>query len=121
MSRTSRSQGRQRHKRVLKAAKGYVGGRRKLYTVAKGAVQRGMLYAFRDRRTKKRDFRRLWIMRINAAARLHGLTYSRLINGLKRADVELDRSVLAELAVRSPDAFAELALLAKEKLEPRPA
>jgi large subunit ribosomal protein L20 len=118
MARAGRSHdSRKRRKRVLKAAKGYFGGRRKLYTVAKHAVEKGLQYAYRDRRTRKREFRRLWIVRINAAARLHGLTYSRFLNGLKRADVQLDRSVLAELAVNNPDAFAELASLARKELE----
>jgi large subunit ribosomal protein L20 len=117
MPRAGRSyDSRQRRKKVLKAAKGYYGGRRKLYTVAKGAVQKGLVYAYRDRRTRKREFRRLWIIRINAAARLHGLSYSRFMNGLKLAGVELDRSVLSELAITDPSAFADLANLAKEQL-----
>jgi large subunit ribosomal protein L20 len=117
MARSRRSyDSRRRRKRLLKAAKGYYGGRRKLYTVARHAVEKGLQYAFRDRRVKKREFRRLWIVRINAAARMHGLSYSRFLSGLKRADVELDRSVLAELAVNDPAAFAGLAL-AKEHLE----
>jgi len=118
MARAGRSyDSRRRRKRVLKAAKGYYGGRRKLYTVAKHAVDKGLQYAFRDRRARKREFRRLWIIRINAAAREHGLSYSRFMNGLLRAGVELDRSVLADLAVREPAAFADLATLAKEHLE----
>lgn len=118
MPRAGRShESRQRRNRVLKQAKGFFGGRRKLYTVAKHAVEKGMQYAYRDRRNRKREFRRLWIVRINAAARLHDLTYSRLINGLKLAGVELDRSVLADLAVNNPDAFADVAALAKEHLE----
>ena len=123
MARAGRSHdSRHRRKRVLKAAKGYFGGRRKLYTVAKHAVEKGLQYAYRDRRARKRVFRRLWIVRINAAARLNGLTYSRFMNGLKLAAVELDRSVLAELAVNDPKAFAELAELAKEHLDaPAPA
>ncbi len=104
---------RRRHKKVLDAAKGYFGGRRKLYTVAKSAVDKGRQYALRDRRRKKRDFRSLWIIRINAAAREHGVSYSRFIAGLKTAGVELDRSVLAELAVSDPKAFGELVALAK--------
>jgi large subunit ribosomal protein L20 len=107
---------RKRHKKVLKAAKGYFGGRRKLYTVAKSAVDKGRQYAFRDRRNKKRDFRGLWILRINAAAREHGLSYSKFIAGLKSAQVELDRSVLADLAVSDPKGFGELVALAKERL-----
>ena len=118
MSRAGRSSdSRRRRKKVLAAAKGYFGGRRKLYTVAKHTVDKGLQYAFRDRRARKRDFRRLWIIRINAAARIHGLSYSRFMNGLKRAEVELDRSVLATLAVEDPAAFADLATLAKEHLE----
>ena len=118
MPRAGRSHdSRKRRKKVLKAAKGYFGGRRKLYTVAKHAVEKGLQYAYRDRRNKKREFRRLWIVRINAAARLNGLTYSRFINGLKLAGVELDRSVLSELAVTDPAAFTDLANLAKENLD----
>jgi large subunit ribosomal protein L20 len=118
MPRAGRSHdSRKRRNRVLKSAKGYYGGRRKLYTVAKGAVEKGLQYAYRDRRNRKREFRRLWIIRINAAAREHGLSYSRLMNGLKRAGVELDRSVLAELAVTDPAAFAQIANLAKENLD----
>jgi len=118
MSRAGRSyDSRRRRKKVLKAAKGYFGGRRKLYTVAKHAVDKGLQYAYRDRRARKREFRRLWIIRINAAARLNGLTYSRFMSGLKRAEVELDRSVLANLAVNDPDAFVDLATLAKEHLD----
>jgi large subunit ribosomal protein L20 len=117
MARARRSyDARRRRRKILKAAKGNYGGRRKLFTVARHTVEKGLAYAFRDRRAKKRDFRRLWIVRINAAARLHGLSYSRLVNGLKRAEVELDRSVLAELAVTDPAAFAGLAALAKEHL-----
>ena len=116
MSRAGRKvHSRRRRKRVLKSAKGFFGGRRKLYTVAKHAVDKGLQYAFRDRRARKRDFRRLWIVRINAAARLHDLSYSRFIAGLKAAGVELDRSVLADLAVNDPQAFADLAALAKEQ------
>lgn len=110
---------RRRHKKVLKAAKGYFGGRRKLYTVAKSAVDKGLQYAFRDRRSKKRDFRSLWIVRINAAAREHGLSYSKLIAGLKAAQVDLDRSVLADIAVGDPPAFARLVALAQERLAAR--
>jgi large subunit ribosomal protein L20 len=118
MPRAGRSyDSRRSRKKVLKQAKGYFGGRRKLYTVAKHAVEKGLQYAYRDRRNRKREFRRLWIIRINAAARLHDLSYSRFMNGLKRAGVELDRSVLAELATNDPDAFANLANLAKENLD----
>lgn len=114
---TNSSASRARRKRVLQAAKGYFGGRRKLHTVAKHAVEKGMQYAYRDRRNRKREFRRLWIIRINAACREHGLSYSRFMNGLKRGEVELDRSVLAEIAVTEPQAFADLVAVAKENLE----
>ncbi len=105
-----------RKKQVLKAARGAFGGRSKLWKAAKETVERGWRYAYRDRRNKKRDFRRLWITRINAAAHLHELSYSRLMSGLKLAGVELDRKVLADLAVRDPAAFAALADLAREAL-----
>ena len=105
-----------RHKKVLKLAKGYRGGRGKLYRTAKETVNRAMRYATRDRKVRKRDFRKLWIERINAAARLNNLTYSVLIRGLKEAKVELDRKILADMAVRDADTFSRLALLAKEKL-----
>ncbi|HKK26720.1 MAG TPA: 50S ribosomal protein L20 [Gemmatimonadota bacterium] len=105
-----------RRKKILEEAKGYFGGRSKLYRPARNAVERGWSYAYRDRRRKKRDFRRLWISRINAAARQHGLSYSRFIAGLKAADVELNRKILADLAVREPEAFAELARIASEQL-----
>lgn len=103
-----------RKKKILKEARGYYGGRSKLYRTAKNAVERGWAYSYRDRRLRKRDFRRLWIARINAAARQNGLSYSRFVNGLKNADVELNRKMLADLAVRDPGAFTELAELAKE-------
>jgi len=100
----------------MKAARGAFGGRSKLWKAAKETVERGWRYAYRDRRNKKRDFRRLWITRINAAAHLHELTYSRLINGLKLAGVEVDRKILADLAVRDPQAFTALADRAREAL-----
>ena len=103
-----------RKKKLQKAAKGYFGGRSKLYRTTKDAVERGRANAYRDRRRRKRDFRRLWVARINAAARQNGISYSRFVNGLKKADVELNRKMLADLAVREPSAFAELAKLAKE-------
>ena len=103
---------RRRHKKTLKLAKGNVGGRRKLYRQARETVERGLTYAYRDRRVRKREFRGLWIVRINAAARTHGVTYSRLMAGLKKAGVDLDRKVLADLAVRDPAAFGDLARLA---------
>ncbi|MCL7971722.1 MAG: 50S ribosomal protein L20 [marine benthic group bacterium] len=103
-----------RKKKVLKQARGQFGARSKLYRTAKNAVERGWAYSYRDRRRRKRDFRRLWIARINAASREHDLSYSRFISGLKNAGVDLDRKALADLAVREPEAFAELARLAKE-------
>ncbi len=105
-----------RHRKVLKKAKGYYGARRKVYRVAKQAVTKAGQYAYRDRRQRKRQFRALWITRINAGARLHGLSYSRMINGLKKAGNEIDRKVLADLAVQDPDAFAVLAEQAKAAL-----
>jgi len=105
---------RQRRKKILNAAKGYRGGRGKLLRTASETVDRALKFAYRDRRTKKRTFRSLWIMRINAAAREHGLSYSRFIDGLKKANVELDRKVLAGLAVSDPEAFARLAEIAKQ-------
>jgi len=106
---------RRRHKKTLKLAKGYVGGRRKTYRQARETVERGLTYAYRDRKQKKRDFRGLWIIRINAAARTHGLSYSRFIAGLKAAGVLVDRKILAMLALDNPTAFAELATLAKSQ------
>lgn len=106
-----------RRKKVLKQAKGYYGARSRAYRVAKLAVDRSLSFAYRDRRRRKRDFRRLWILRINAAARLNGLSYNRFIGGLKKAGCELNRKVLADLAVRDPQAFAELAKAAQAALE----
>ena len=105
-----------RRKRLLKRAKGFFGARRKLYAVAKETVDRGLAYAFEGRKQKKREYRALWITRINAASRPFDLSYSRLIHGLKQAGVEIDRRALADLAVNEPDAFAELATLAKKSL-----
>ncbi len=107
---------RRRRKKLLKLAKGFVGGRRRLYRQARETVERGLVYAYRDRRVRKRTFRRLWNVRINAAARLNGLSYSRLIHGLTQADVAIDRKILAALAVHDPDAFAAVAKVAKERL-----
>ena len=101
---------------MLKLAKGYRGARSKLFRSATEAVDRALNYAFRDRRVKKRDFRALWITRINAAARINGLSYSKLIHGLKTAKVEIDRKVLADLAVSDPRGFAEIASLAKASI-----
>ncbi|MFD0985577.1 50S ribosomal protein L20 [Methyloligella solikamskensis] len=98
-----------RHRKVLTQAKGYRGRRKNTIRVAKQAVDKAGQYAYRDRKVKKRTFRSLWIQRINAAARLHGLTYARFIEGLKKSGIELDRKVLADIAVREPDAFKSLA------------
>ena len=97
-----------RHKKVIKQAKGYQGRGRNVFRVAIERVEKGLQYAYRDRRVRKRNFRALWIQRINAGAREHGLTYSQLMNGLKKAGVELDRKVLSDLAVREPAAFKSL-------------
>ncbi len=105
-----------KHKKVLKKAKGYYGARSKLFKTAKQAVIKSGQYAYRDRRQRKRQFRALWITRINAAARLHGLSYSRLINGLNLANVDIDRKVLADIAVHDPDAFGAIAEQAKTAL-----
>jgi large subunit ribosomal protein L20 len=105
-----------RHKKVLAKAKGYYNARRKVYRAAKQAVIKAGQYAFRDRRAKKREFRALWIQRINAAARLHGISYSRLIEGLTKAGVEVDRKVLADIAVNDAHAFGVIAEQAKAKL-----
>ena len=97
-----------RHKKILKRAKGYYGRRKNVFRVAVQAVERGLQYAYRDRRNRKRDFRGLWIQRINAGARIHGMTYSRFMNGLKKAAIEIDRKILAELAVNQPETFKTL-------------
>jgi len=107
---------RRRRKKVLKLAKGYRGGRSKLFRTAADAVDKALMYAYRDRRQRKRDFRRLWIARINAAARLNNLSYSKFIHGLKLAKVNLDRKVLAELAISDPAGFKKIAELATQKL-----
>jgi large subunit ribosomal protein L20 len=101
---------------MLKMAKGYWGARRRVYKLAQDTVLRGLKFAYRDRRVRKRDFRQLWIARINAAARLHGLSYSTFMHGLKLAQVELDRKTLAELAVHDPEAFGQIAAMAKAQL-----
>ena len=109
MARVSRGvTARARHKKVIKKAKGYYGRRKNVFRVAVQAVERGMQYAYRDRRKRKSDFRGLWIQRINAGVRLHGMTYSQFISGLKKSSVEIDRKILAELAVNQPDAFKAL-------------
>ena len=109
MARVSRGvTARAKHKKVLKRAKGYYGRRKNVFRVAVQAVERGMQYAYRDRRKRKSDFRGLWIQRINAAVRMHGMTYSQFINGLKKATIEIDRKILAELAVNQPETFKVL-------------
>ncbi|MGH7543947.1 MAG: 50S ribosomal protein L20 [Gemmatimonadota bacterium] len=105
-----------RRKKILKQARGFRGGRHRLYIPARETLERGLQFAYRDRRDRKRQFRKLWITRINAAAREHGLSYSRFIYGLKAAEIEIDRKLLAELAVNDPEGFAELAATAKAKL-----
>jgi len=97
---------RRRRKKILKAARGYWGARSNVYTVAKNAVEKGMQYAYRDRKRKKSDFRRLWISRINAGARANGTTYSQLMNGISTKGIDLNRKVLADLAMNHPDAFS---------------
>lgn len=107
---------RKRRKKVLKLAKGYFGSKHTLYKVANQQVMKSLQYAYRDRRQKKRDFRKLWIARINAAARINGLSYSRLMHGLKLAGIEVNRKMLADLAINDANAFAELASVAKANL-----
>ena len=107
---------RRRHNRILKLAKGYRGSHSRLFRSAKEAVERGLCYAFRDRKARKRAFRRLWIVRINAATRTHGLSYSRFINGLAKANIGLDRRVLAELAIHDPAAFGAVVQAARAAL-----
>lgn len=107
------SRARQRRKKVLKAAKGYRGGQSRLFKTASISVNRARMYAYRDRRARKREFRRLWIIRINAAARENGLSYSQLMGGLHKAGIDLDRKILAEMAVNDPVAFAQVADMVK--------
>lgn len=107
---------RRRRNKVLKLAKGFRGGRSKLYRTAADAVDKALMYAYRDRRVRKREFRKLWIVRINAAAKMNGLSYSRFMNGLKQTGSELDRKVLADLAVTDPGGFSQLAAQASAKL-----
>ncbi|MDF2953035.1 MAG: Ribosomal protein L20 [Thermodesulfobacterium sp.] len=102
-----------RHKKLIKLAKGYWGQRKNVFRRAKETVERALVYAYRDRRQKKRDFRRLWQIRINAAARLNGLNYSKFMGGLKKAGIELDRKILANLAINEPEIFAKLVEIAK--------
>ena len=109
MSRVKRGfKARRRRNKVLKLARGYVGGRHRLFRTATEAVDRALAYAYRDRKARKRDFRRLWIVRINAATRLNGMSYSKFIGGLNKADVELDRKVLAHMAIMDPNAFSQV-------------
>jgi large subunit ribosomal protein L20 len=105
-----------RHKKVIKLAKGYFGAKSKLFRTANQAVMKSLASAYRDRRLRKRDYRRLWIARINAAARINGMSYSRMINGLKRAGVDINRKMLADLAVNDAESFSQLIGVAKENL-----
>jgi large subunit ribosomal protein L20 len=105
-----------RRKKILKLAKGYRGGRSKLFRTASNAVDKALMYAYRDRKARKRDFRKLWIARINAATRMNNLSYSKFIHGLKLANIEIDRKVLAELAVSDPSGFAKIAELASQQI-----
>jgi len=107
---------RRRHKKILKLAKGFYSGRRKHFRKAKEQLERSLVYAYRDRRQKKRDFRKLWITRINAACRLNDISYSRFIHGLKVAGIELDRKILADLAMNEPENFAKIVEKAKAAL-----
>ena len=107
---------RKRRNKVLKLAKGFRGGRSKLFRTAADAVDKALMYAYRDRRVRKRDFRRLWILRINAATRMNDMSYSKFIHGLKVANIELDRKVLAELAISDPLAFTQIANLAAQQI-----
>lgn len=117
MPRTKRGTvARKRRKKILKLAKGYYGAKSKLFRVANQAVMRSLSYAYRDRKQKKRDFRRLWIARINAAARVDGMSYSRFINGLKKADVNINRKMLADMAVNDKAAFSRLVEVARDNV-----
>ena len=107
---------RKRRKKVLKLAKGHRGGRSKLFRTAADAVDKALMYAYRDRKVRKRDFRKLWIIRINAAAHMNDLSYSKLMHGLKLANIEIDRKVLAELAISDPSGFTQIANLASQQL-----
>lgn len=107
---------RRRRKKILRLAKGYVGAKSKLFRTATEAVDRALRYAYRDRRTKKRNFRAIWIARINAAARLHAISYSRLMAGLKKAGIGLDRKILADIAVKDPKGFKKIAEMASQSL-----
>jgi large subunit ribosomal protein L20 len=107
---------RRRHKKLLKQARGFYSGRRKHFRKAKEQLERSLVYAYRDRRQKKRDFRRLWIVRINAASRLNGMNYSTFMHGLKLAKIELDRKILADMAMNAPESFAKVAEASKTAL-----
>jgi large subunit ribosomal protein L20 len=107
---------RRRRKKILKLAKGYFGSKSKLFRVANQQVMKSLTYAYRDRKALKRDFRKLWITRINAAARINGLSYSKFMNGLKKAGVEVNRKILADLAINDPGAFSKLVKVAQEKI-----
>lgn len=117
MVRVKGSSSTKRKKKVLKAARGYYGGRGKLYKTAKEAVRRALRYQYRDRRTRKRDFRRLWIIRINAACREEGIGYARFIHGLKLAGLDVDRQILSQIAIDDRESFGDLVALAREQLE----
>lgn len=108
---------RRRHKKILKLARGFYSGRRKHFRKAKEQLERSLCYAFRDRRQKKRDFRRLWIVRINAACRMNNISYSKFIYGLKLANIELDRKILADMAVENPSVFSQIVQTIKGKLK----
>ncbi|MBO9607997.1 MAG: 50S ribosomal protein L20 [Paenibacillaceae bacterium] len=107
---------RRRHKKILKLAKGYFGSKHRIFKTANAQVMKSLLYAYRDRRAKKRDFRKLWITRINAAARTNGLSYSKFMHGLKLAGIDVNRKMLADLAVSDAKAFSDLAVAAKQKM-----
>lgn len=117
MARAQSSQTHRRHKKVIKMAKGYRARGKNCFRTAIQRVEKGMQYAYRDRKVKKRTFRALWIQRINAAARMHDMTYSTFMNGLKKAEIELDRKVLSEIAIHEAETFAEIAKAAKKALE----
>lgn len=122
MSRVKRSvHAKKKRKKILDLAKGYRGAKSKTFKAAKEQVMHSLAYSYRDRKARKRDFRKLWIRRINAAARLNGLSYNHLINGLKIAEVEIDRKILSDLAISDPSAFTQLADIAKEKLSKKSA
>lgn len=106
-----------RHKKYLDMAKGFRGGRHRLYRTAREAVERSLVYAFRDRKVRKRDFRRLWILRINAGVRQYDMSYSRFVYGLKKAGIELNRKIMADMAIRAKDDFAKLVALVKTHLD----